>query len=107
MKASVRVRATSLADPVFDIHYSARRGGMNDGSAQPIPYALVVTVANDSPDLYSRSRSVTARCWSRSDQSSKYQSDQLDSGLTKTGAVGVRATGSGQRVSDGERATSS
>jgi hypothetical protein len=27
-KSSIRVRATSLDDPVFDIHYSARRGGM-------------------------------------------------------------------------------
>ena len=54
MKASVRVRATSLNDPVFDVHYNARRGGMADGSAQPIPYALVVTVANDSPDLYNK-----------------------------------------------------
>ena len=48
------MRATSLDDPVFDIHYNARRGGMSDGSAQPIPYALVVTVANDSPDLYNK-----------------------------------------------------
>ena len=54
MKSSIRVRATSLDDPVFDIHYNARRGGMSDGSAQPIPYALVVTVANDSPDLYNK-----------------------------------------------------
>jgi hypothetical protein len=54
MKSSVRVRATSLDDPVFDIHYNARRGGMADGSAQPIPYALVVTVANDAPDLYNK-----------------------------------------------------
>jgi len=54
MKSSVRVRATSLNDPVFDVHYNARRGGMADGSARPIPYALVVTVANDSPDLYNR-----------------------------------------------------
>jgi Subtilase family len=54
MKSSIRVRAGSLDDPVFDIHYNARRGGMADGSAQPIPYALVVTVANDSPDLYNK-----------------------------------------------------
>ena len=54
MKSSIRVRATRLDDPVFDIHYNARRGGMADGSAQPIPYALVVTVANDSPDLYNK-----------------------------------------------------
>jgi hypothetical protein len=43
-----------LCVPVFDIYYSARRGGMADGSAQPIPYALVVTVANDAPDLYNK-----------------------------------------------------
>jgi len=54
MKASMRVRAPSLSDPVFDIHYNARRGGMADASAQPIPYALVVTVENDSPDLYNK-----------------------------------------------------
>ncbi|MFN8579434.1 MAG: hypothetical protein U0163_00445 [Gemmatimonadaceae bacterium] len=54
MKSSVRVRAASLNDPVFDVHYNARRAGMTDGSAQPIPYALVVTVANDSPDLYNK-----------------------------------------------------
>ena len=54
MKSSVNMRATSLDDPVFDIHYNARRGGMADGSAQPIPYALVVTVANNAPDLYNR-----------------------------------------------------
>lgn len=54
MKASVRMRASSLSDPVFDIHYNARRGGMTDTSAQPIPYALVVTVENESPDLYNK-----------------------------------------------------
>jgi len=32
----------------------ASRGMGSDGSAQPIPYALVVTVANDSPDLYNK-----------------------------------------------------
>ncbi len=54
MKASLRVRADSLKDPVFDIHYNARRGGMNDVSARPISYALIVTVENNSPDLYNR-----------------------------------------------------
>jgi hypothetical protein len=54
MKASVRMRASGLSDPVFDIHYNARRAGMADLSAQPIPYALVVTVENDSPDLYNK-----------------------------------------------------
>jgi hypothetical protein len=59
MKASVRVREATLNDPVFDIHSSARRGGMNDGSAQPIPHALVVTVTDDSPDLYNK---IAQRC---------------------------------------------
>lgn len=54
MKASVQVRASSLEDPVFDIHYNARRGGMNNLLARPIPYALIVTVENDSPDLYNK-----------------------------------------------------
>ncbi len=54
MKASVRMQAASLSEPVFDIHYNARRAGMADASAQPIPYALVVTVENDSPDLYNK-----------------------------------------------------
>ena len=54
MKKSVRIMASSLDDPVFDIHYNARRGGMADVSARPIPYALMVTVANDSPNLYNK-----------------------------------------------------
>lgn len=54
VKASVQLRANSLQDPVFDIHYNARRAGMPDVSARPIPYALIVTVENDSPDLYNR-----------------------------------------------------
>jgi len=54
MKASVPIMASGLDDPVFDIHYNARRAGMADGSARPIPYALIVTVANDSPELYNK-----------------------------------------------------
>lgn len=54
IKASDRMRADSLDDPVFDIHYNARRGGMNDRAASPIPYALVVTVQNKTPDLYNK-----------------------------------------------------
>jgi hypothetical protein len=55
MKASKNFRATSLSDPVFDVHYNARRGGASDRAAKPIPYALVVTVeAKHVPDLYSK-----------------------------------------------------
>ena len=54
MKAAVQVRASSVEDPVFDIHYNARRGGMNNLSARPIPYALMLTVENDSPDRYNK-----------------------------------------------------
>ena len=54
MKASASIMASSLDDPVFDVHYNARRAGMADVSARPIPYALIVTVANDSPDLYNK-----------------------------------------------------
>ncbi|WP_263386010.1 S8 family peptidase [Granulicella arctica] len=46
---------TSLNDPVFDIHYNARKGGALYKGAKPIPYALVVTVhAKNVTDLYDR-----------------------------------------------------
>ena len=46
---------TSLNDPVFDIHYNARKGGALYAGAKPIPYSLVVTVhAKNVPDLYDR-----------------------------------------------------
>ena len=46
---------STLNDPVFDIHYNARRGGHLYVNAKPIPYALVVTVhAKNVPDLYDR-----------------------------------------------------
>jgi hypothetical protein len=55
VKRSKTFRAASLKDPAFDIHYNARKGGHQDNSAQPIPYALVVTVhAKNVPDLYNR-----------------------------------------------------
>jgi hypothetical protein len=55
IKASKSFRATSLSDPVFDVHYNARRGGASDRAAKPIPYALVVTVeAKHVPDLYNK-----------------------------------------------------
>jgi hypothetical protein len=55
LKASNTCRASSLNDPVFDIHYNARLGGGNYVGAKPIPYALVVTVqAKHLPDIYNR-----------------------------------------------------
>lgn len=45
---------SSLKGSVFDIHYNARQGGgVATGSAELIPYALVVTVqATNHPNLY-------------------------------------------------------
>lgn len=55
LKASKSLRATSLNDPVFDIHYNARRGGASDRGAKSIPYALIVTVeAKHMPDIYNK-----------------------------------------------------
>ena len=47
--------AETLNDPMFDIHYNARKGGHQYVSAKPIPYALVVSViAKQVPELYDR-----------------------------------------------------
>ena len=55
VKRTRRFLGTTLKDPVFDIHYNARKGGHLYMSARPIPYALVVTVhAKNVPDLYDR-----------------------------------------------------
>jgi hypothetical protein len=55
LKASKTFRASSLIDPVFDIHYIARIGGANDARAPRIPYALVLTVCvPHMADLYNK-----------------------------------------------------
>ena len=55
VKCTHRFLWTTLNDPVFDIHYNARKGGHLYVNAKPIPYALVVTVhAKNVPDLYDR-----------------------------------------------------
>jgi hypothetical protein len=54
IRASETFRASSLQDPVFDIHYNARRGGMSYLSAKPIEYALVVTIESTDPDIYNK-----------------------------------------------------
>lgn len=53
LHGSERLRASSLHDPVFDVHYVARQGGDDARPSGQIPYALVLTV--DAPkviDLY-------------------------------------------------------
>ncbi len=48
-----RMQGNSLQDPVFEIHYVAREEGHDANSAQPIPYALIVTIATPKePQIY-------------------------------------------------------
>ena len=55
LSSSRMKRATSLQNPVFDIHYVARSNGGFPRDARPIPYALVVSVeCGKVPDLYDR-----------------------------------------------------
>ncbi len=50
-----RLRASSLADPCFDIYYHHRESGMKVADPQPIPYAFVVSLkAPKVKDLYNR-----------------------------------------------------
>jgi len=53
--AKKRFRASSLRDPVFDIHYMARESGHTASRPTRVPYALVVTVeAPRVPNIYNR-----------------------------------------------------
>lgn len=53
LHAVVKKRASSLKNPVFDIHYNSRADGRNDASPRKMPYALVITVeAPRSKNLY-------------------------------------------------------
>jgi len=55
LKASRTFLASSLKDPVFDVHYNSRIGGAQSSQAKQISYALVVTVhAKHVMDLYNR-----------------------------------------------------
>lgn len=54
LHAEKSLRATSLRDPVFDIHYIARQDAGPTNRAKPITYALVVTIeAPKHKDLFS------------------------------------------------------
>jgi hypothetical protein len=53
LHANRRFNASSLSRPCFDIHYNARLEGRNFSPAEPLPYALAVTVhARKIADLY-------------------------------------------------------
>lgn len=53
LHASDSLLGTSLHEATFDIHYNAREGGMNAKDAQPIRYALVLTIeAPKHKDIY-------------------------------------------------------
>lgn len=48
-------RGSSLLNPVFDIHYNARKGGAIFSSAPRISYALVITITSPrTDDLYDK-----------------------------------------------------
>lgn len=53
LHASKTMRASSLNNPCFDIHYNARLEGRNFLPSEKLPYALVVTVhAKNAVDFY-------------------------------------------------------
>ena len=53
LHASQGMLGSSLNNPVFDIHYNARETGASTGSAEKIPYALIITIqARHHVDLY-------------------------------------------------------
>jgi hypothetical protein len=56
LSASKKMRATSLNEPVFNLHYNARDGGARAGdSAAPINYAMIITIsAPRHSDLYQK-----------------------------------------------------
>lgn len=55
LRQQQRFRASSLQNPVFDIHYNAREAGGPARSAERMRYALVVDVSCPRvPDLYDR-----------------------------------------------------
>jgi hypothetical protein len=55
LHATQRIQGRRLKNPVFDIHYNARRGGRDAKNAREIPYAMVVSVhAPRMADLHDR-----------------------------------------------------
>ena len=55
MHATKNKRGSGLVRPSFDIHYIPRSGGGNAIGAEPIKYAMVITVRSaKTPDLYEK-----------------------------------------------------
>ncbi|MTD58833.1 S8 family serine peptidase [Amycolatopsis sp. RM579] len=55
LSKSMQMRASSLKEPVFDVHYNARMSGGPNTSAEKVRYALVITVkAPRNEDIYDR-----------------------------------------------------
>lgn len=55
LRCSRRLRASSLSKPCFDIYYHSREAAVAASDAQPIPYALIVSMkAPRVLDLYNR-----------------------------------------------------
>lgn len=53
LRASDRMQAATLGDPVFDIHYMARDSGGSSRETDPLRYALVITIESPkTPDLH-------------------------------------------------------
>jgi hypothetical protein len=56
LHGSLRLRSSSLLNPVFDIYFHARESGGNPKSAiKPIDYAMIITIsAPKVGDLYNK-----------------------------------------------------
>lgn len=54
LKAKKRFRSTTLDQPVFDIEHLARANGQAAVRTDTVNYALIVTIADGSADLYNR-----------------------------------------------------
>jgi len=55
LHATKRFNASSLVDPVLDLHFIPRLGALDDGSAERIRYAMVISViTSNHDDIYER-----------------------------------------------------
>lgn len=55
MHGRTSMLASSIHNPILQIHYNARKGGSDTKNAETIPYALVITIqSTNSDDFYSK-----------------------------------------------------
>ena len=55
LHSEIKMRATGLQNPCFDIHYNSRMEGRNGSPDQKLPYAMVITLrAKKVADLYNQ-----------------------------------------------------